>query len=524
MSDNTLIQALQNPTLYDHPITRFQVIETHISWVILTGFYAYKIKKPANLGFLDFSNLEKRHYYCQQEVLLNKRLAPDIYLSIVAIGGRPDAPSFNINPIIEYAVKMRQFSQSARLDIILNRNELEAEHIDQLADQIAQFHSKAEIASNNNPYGEPTTVFEPIDKNFQQISPFLSEKKDIQQLDRLEKWSMRQYEQLQPIIKKRKLEGFVRNCHGDMHLSNIALLDGEITVFDCIEFNESLRWIDVMSEVAFITMDLIDRNKPTFAAHLLDRYLQRSGDYSGLALLKFYQVYRALVRAKVAIIQASDTTATLTDKQHTIKLYKEYTDLAETFTHAPPVTLFITHGVSGSGKTTLTQPLLEKWNLIRIRSDIERKRLFGMQAEDHTDTAIYHKVYGEDAHQHTYHHLLTTTKQICQSGFSVIVDATFLKQTQRQQFQNLARELNILFVILDFHADKQCCNDRIKLRTNTKSDASEATSEVLQHQLSTEEPLTEHEADHIIHIDSSTGNTSEQLLDAHNALSLHLNH
>lgn len=397
MPDITLIQALQNPALYNHSVSQFQVIETHISWVLLTGDYAYKIKKPVDLGFLNFSSLAKRHHYCLQELALNRRLAPQIYLDVIAIGGKPESPVLGAEPIIEYAVKMRQFSQSARLDNLLASRGLKAEHIDQLADNIAAFHEQIEIASKDCDYGSPVSVLEPVKENFQQIFTFLSEDGDIKQLETLKNWSLTQYAQLLPYIKQRKADGFVRHCHGDLHLANIALIDEKIVIFDCIEFNESLRWIDVISEIAFTTMDLIDRGHTKYAARLLDRYLQRSGDYTGLILFQFYQVYRALVRAKVAIIRANQQTLSKHEKRLALNQYQKYITQAESLSHHHPQILCITYGVSGCGKTTLSQPLLEKLSLIRLRSDVERKRLFGLPAEARTDSKDRHKIYSVDA-------------------------------------------------------------------------------------------------------------------------------
>ncbi len=516
MPDITLIKALQNPALYNHPISHFQVIETHISWVLLTGDYAYKIKKPIDLGFLSFSSLAKRHHYCLQELALNRRLAPQIYLDVIAIGGKPESPVLGTEPIIEYAVKMRQFSQADRLDNVLASHALKPKHIDQLADNIAAFHEQIEIAGKDSDYGNPASVLEPVEENFQQIFTRLSDDNDIRQLETLKNWSQTKYTQLLPHIKQRKAGGFVRNCHGDLHLANIALIDEKIVIFDCIEFNALLRWIDVISEIAFTTMDLIDRGHDNFAARLLDRYLQCSGDYAGLILFQFYQVYRALVRAKVAIIRTHQPMLSKHEKQLAFKQYQEYITQAESFTHHHQQTLFITYGVSGSGKTTLTQPLLEKLSLIRLRSDVERKRLFGLQAEAHTGSANIHKIYSADASQRTYHHLLTTAKKLCQSSFSVIIDATFLKQAHRQPFQALAKELNISFVILHFHAEEQLLHQWIKKRAKADTDASEATIEVLQHQLTTIEPLSENEANHIININSGDENATEKLIGAVN--------
>lgn len=518
MPDITLIQALQNPALYNHPVSHFQVIETHISWVLLTGDYAYKIKKPVDLGFLNFSNLAKRHHYCLQELALNRRLAPQIYLDVIAIGGKPESPVLGAEPIIEYAVKMRQFSQSARLDNVLASHGLKAEHIDQLADNIAAFHEQIEIAGKDSDYGNPASVLEPVEENFQQIFTLLSDDDDIKQLEALRIWSLTQYSQLLPKIKQRKTDGFVRNCHGDLHLANIALINEKIVIFDCIEFNESLRWIDMVSEIAFTTMDLIDRGHTNYAARLLDRYLQRSGDYAGLNLFQFYQVYRALVRAKVAIIRANQLTLYKHEKQRALNQYQEYITLAESFTHHHPQILCITYGVSGCGKTTLTQPLLEKMSLIRLRSDVERKRLFGLPAEARTDSKNRHKIYSVDASQRTFHHLLVTAKKLCQSGFSVIIDATFLRQAHRQPFQALAKELNMPFVILQFNAEEQLLHQWIKKRAQAGTDASDATIEVMHNQLTTIEPLSENEADHIISINSGDGNAAEKITAAVNHL------
>ncbi len=512
MSDNHLIQALQNPTLYPHSVDHFQVIETHISWVILTGDFAYKIKKPIDLGFLNFSSLAARHHYCLHELELNHRLAPQIYLDVIAIGGKSESPILGEEPAIEYAVKMRQFPQSARLDTLLANGALQPEHIDQLSIQIAKFHEQVETASQDSPYGNPITVFNSVEESFQQIIPLLNRQEDINQVDTLNSWILNKQSQFSGQITQRKEKGFVRNCHGDMHLANIALTDKEIIIFDCIEFNESLRWIDVISDISFTVMDLIDRGHSHYAARLLDRYLQYSGDYDGLRMLQFYLVYRALVRAKVAIIRSHQPIQSKQEQQQAFKQYQDYITLADSFTHNPPQKLFITHGVSGSGKTTLTQPLLEQLSLIRLRADVERKRLFGLKAEEKTNSKMVSKVYSADASQRTYRYLLTTAKNICQSGFSVIIDATFLKSMHRKPFQELAKELNIPFVILHFYAEEQLLHQWIKRRIQVGTDASEATIKVLQHQLTIIEPLSENEADHIISINSGHEYATEQLL------------
>jgi len=511
MPTTPLIQALQNPALYSHPVSSFEVIETHISWVLLTGDYAYKIKKPVNLGFLDFSTLEQRHHYCLQELSLNRRLAPQLYLDLITIGGTAEQPILNgSGAAIEYAVKMRQFPQEAQLDRVLARHELHPQQIDQLADTIAAFHQQIEVAAEGSTYGTPTVILDPVVENFHQIRPLLSNNEEQAQLQRLEEWSHQTFEQLRPRFEQRKQAGFIRNCHGDMHLANMALIDDAVVIFDCIEFNDNFRWIDPISEIAFTTMDLIDRGQPQFAARLLDRYLQRTGDYAGLALLRFYQVYRALVRAKVAVIRGQQGGLSATARAETVRQYRDYIALAERFTAKKAPTLFIAHGVSGSGKTTLTQPVLEQFGMIRLRSDVERKRLFGLSAEARTKG----KIYDRDTSQHTYAHLLKTARGVCQSGYDVIVDATFLKRAQRQLFRTLAQELGIPFVILHFFAAEALLRQWLEARALIGKDASEATVEIMQMQLASEEPLASSEADHVIAIDTGRDDADQSLISA----------
>ena len=515
MTETDLITALQQPQAYNHPVTEIRLLETHISWIILTGDYAYKIKKPVDLGFLNFSTLKLRKHYCEQELQLNQRLAPEIYLEVVSLTGTAEQPQINgSGETFEYAVKMRQFDPEQQLDILLQQDKLSRDHIDQLADTVASFHQQIEIAAKDNPFGTPEAVWYPLQENFDQIRPRLEDKTELARLEHLQQWSKQHFEQLKQVITTRKQNGFIRNCHGDMHLANITLINNKVTVFDCIEFNDNFRWIDVISEIAFTTMDLIDRQHPDLAARLLDRYLQRTGDYAGLALLQFYQVYRALVRAKVAIIRHSQPDLSKAEQQQSLQQYKDYSQLAESFTQLKPATLYIAHGVSGSGKTTLSQPLMERFGMIRLRSDVERKRLFDLAAEAKSKSATDQGIYSQSASRQTYQRLIELSRHTIQAGYSSIVDATFLKREQRQLFHDLAQELGVPFVILHFHADETLLRQWIIERQAAGKDASEATIEVLEHQLKTEQPLTKNEADRIIEIDSGQDDTVDNLITA----------
>jgi len=485
-----LITALCDGTIYGQPGADIKLLQTHISYVFLTGRYAYKIKKPINLGFLDFSTLEKRRHYCEEELRLNLRLAPELYLEAMPITGSPTHPVLgNAGVAIEYAVKMAEFPQQARLDHVLAQGELTTEQIDALAEQIAAFHSSIVVAGTDSVFGTPARVLQPALENFEQIHPLLKDPADLDALEVLREWTQHEYAALEPTFAQRKKDGFVRECHGDLHLANIALVNGAVTIFDCIEFNENLRWIDVLSEIAFLVMDLMDRNQHEFAYRALNTYLVHMGDYSGLAVLRFYLTYRAMVRAKVTAIRLHQAGMEHNERAAIYKDYRSYIRLAQSLTAPPHPALLITHGLSGSGKSTLSQPILERIGAIRIRSDVERKRLFGLSAESRSQSGVASGLYAPDATRLTYQHLAKLAQAIVAAGFTVLVDATFLQRSQRSLFQELAQTLGVPFAILDFQASTATLRQRIVQRQHAAQDASEADLAVLEHQFATQQPL-----------------------------------
>ncbi|HEX9757077.1 MAG TPA: AAA family ATPase [Nitrospiria bacterium] len=516
MTDNhlpPLIQALQNPKLFGHPAGHFRVIQTHISWVLLTGRFAYKIKKPLNLGFLDFSSLKKRLFYCQEELRLNKRLSEKIYLDVIPISGSPEAPILNgKEPPIEYAVKMREFPQDAQLDRVLARGQLLAGHIDGLTTKLAQFHQRIPVAPMGSPFGSPNRIIQPIRENFQTIFKNITSRTERQDLSHLEHWIKKTHQLLRPLMKKRKKQGFIRECHGDMHLGNMALLKNQVIIFDCLEFNENLRWIDVMSEIAFLTMDLEDRRQYFFANKILNGYLEKTGDYEGTRILRYFQVYRALVRAKVSCIRLNQEGITKKDQKLIREEIKTYLNLAKGYTHPKEKWLAITHGFSGSGKTTLTQFLLEKTGALRIRTDVERKRLKGLSPSARTRSPIGKNLYSSHVTRQVYLKMRGLAKMILGAGFPVIVDGTFLKKLQRKILQPIARDINIPFVILNFKAPESTLRSRINRRKKKASDASEANLDVLKHQIFSQEPLEKKEQFYTIDFDVGKEIKEEQKL------------
>jgi aminoglycoside phosphotransferase family enzyme/predicted kinase len=504
--ESKLIHGLMSPLAYPHAVTGVKLIETHISWVLLTGEYVYKIKKPVDFGFLDFSTLEKRRHYCHEELRLNRRLATDWYLDVVPITGSYEQPCINgSGAAFEYAVKMRQFPTAMTLKERVKSGNFGASEIDRITDLLADFHACIARASGDSPYGDSADIRHWFEENYDHLRPRLQGADRIRQLQAMEDWGQAEWQAKSGLMAQRKSAGFVRECHGDMHLGNMTEVDGEIVLFDCIEFNPMLRWIDVMSEVAFLMIDLLHFNLDALAFRFLNRYLQHTGDYQGVALLRYYLVYRALVLAKVSLLRAEQQSNPELSAQNRVE-YGVYADLAERFAQTSVPMLLITHGFSGAGKSYYAGRLAERLGAVQIRSDVERKRLHGFRAGQRTGSTTNSGIYTQDATQLTYDQLASAAQTVLASGFSAIADATFLKSTQREQFRQLAVRCGVRFKILDFQAADSVLNERILRRQH--QDASEATIEVLHRQQQTADALTPEEQAYAITADS----TSEQAL------------
>ena len=473
---------------------RVRLLETHISWVVLVGRYAYKLKKAVNLGFLDFSGLELRRYYCAEEIRLNRRLAAGIYLEVVGIGGSIENPQLHGLPVLEYAVKMRRFVVGQQFDRLLLRKVLLPQHIDSLAGKIASFHlalgaGLPEVAGEAR-YGTAQAVYKDVAQNFTQLQGMPLKRGDSALLAALRSASDAEFQACSAFIEQRREQGFVRECHGDMHLANIVLLDGQATPFDGIEFNPALRWIDVINELAFPFMDLLLHKRADLAYRLLNAYLEVTGDYAGLGLLRFYLAYRAMVRAKVSAIRATQPELSPRQASREWANYRSCLALAaSSFARARPV-LIITYGLPGSGKTTFSQLALQKIMAIRLRSDVERKRLYGVatQANSRAQTGL--DLYTAAVTQQTYVRLAELARPLLQAGYSVVVDAAFASQQQRDVFYRLAHELDIACLIASIQSSPATLRTRITQRMQAGADASEADVVVLEKLQLTQQPLS----------------------------------
>ena len=486
-----LLNALQNPALYPHPVDSFKVIETHISWVILTGSHAYKMKKPVDFGFLNFTDLEARHHYCEEELRLNQRMAPGLYLQVLPVTGSLEAPVIGGDGLpIEYLLQMREFPQTQLMAEVQARGELTDSHIDALADQIASFHLSIPHVAADHPLNNAESIVAPMRQNFEQVRPLLTEKADLQQLDALIDWTETSIARLQPVLEQRSEQGFIRECHGDLHLGNATIIDDKVVLFDCIEFNEPFRLIDIASDAAFLAMDLEDRGLKCQARRFINGWLERTGDYAAVQLLNLYKAYRAMVRAKVNLFRLYQEQDPV-QRRVILRQYRSYANLAESYSAIPSRFLAITHGVSAVGKSQVALRLVEALGVIRLRSDIERKRLHGKQQTQ--TNPVETGIYSAETSDATYQHLHALASDALKAGYSVVIDATYLKQQYRQAAWQVAEATGVPFLILDCEAPQAVIEQWLRKRQSEGGDPSDATLEVVNAQQASREPLSESE-------------------------------
>ena len=489
--ENSFVKSLLRAAAFPHPTTQIRYLETHISWVVLTGKYAYKIKKPVALGFLDFSTLELRRHYCAEELRLNRRWAPDIYLGVVEIRGSPKMAAVEgRGPLLDYAVKMIQFPQSARLDAQLAAGTLDFNDMQSLANMLTTKHKDADVKTPD--------VRESVERPMLDNFDYLAKHYNQAVLRRLKTWTLAELDRLRSSLDYRRDHGYIRECHGDLHLANLVRLESGISAFDCVEFSALLRDIDVISDVAFLTMDLVARQREDLAYDFLNRYLERSGDYSGMKLFDLYFVYHCLIRAKITAIRSHARSSPEKAESGESELL-QYLAVATSRVSRPPPIVIAMHGVSGSGKTWFSNQLMRALPALRVRSDMERKRIHGYGDIESSHSDMCQGIYTGAASSAVYERLADLTAELVNSGHSSIVDASFLKLTERNRIRSLADRLGVRFLMIDTCASKSELTSRLMHR---ESDASEADINVLQHQLEFSDPLTPVERQTTISIDT----------------------
>ncbi|WP_420993735.1 AAA family ATPase [Cupriavidus sp. 30B13] len=503
MESEGLTRALMRPAAYPHPVSKVTLIETHISRVFLAGAFAYKVRKPVCLDFVDFRSLAARRADCETELRLNRRLAAALYLGVVPVtaadpaateGGPPTVMVGGAGPALEYAVKMRRFRQRDVLAAMAEADQLTGAQVEALGRQLAAFHRAAPAAAGAGGHGTPAQIAAVMEQALAGLAALATDAGMTAQVAALLR---ARAASLGAAFGKRLASGHVRECHGDLHLGNIALIDGVPTPFDCLEFDAGLRWIDTISDVAFLFMDLQHHGRQDLAYHLLNTYLECSGDYAGLAVLPFYTAMRAVVRARVLLERARQRslagTVSAEAMARTRLLCKDLLGLASAALTRRPGAITIMHGLSGSGKSTVSRRLALAGAMVRVRSDAERQRAAhgpGLH------------LYAPDQTARVYRRMLAICRLGSGAGFPMIADATFLARRQRQRFAALAARRGVPFSIVDCEADVAVLRERIAARARQGGDPSEATLDVLEGQRRAQEPLASDEWRHVVRVDA----------------------
>ncbi len=499
------------------------VHETHISWIFLAGEFAYKVKKPVKTDFLDYSTLENRERLCREELRLDRRFSAGLYLDVVPITRQDGHLRVDgRGETVEWAVKMRRFAEDALLSHRLDQDRVSEQDVADLAFQVATFHEQTERSDLRHRWGSAEIVLADAMDNLRSLEaaclPGISA-----DLDRLNQWTRDFFDAHQTLFSQRLENGFIRECHGDMHLANVIQWRGVMTPFDGIEFNDRYRWIDVLSDAAFVSMDFAARGRPDLGRSFINAYLEKTGDHGSLPILRWYLVYRALVRAKVSAMRVGESKTPSDgeiDRRRGISDCTQHVELACRFTLPAARRLWITHGFSGSGKTRGSEAIVRQYGAIRFRSDIERKRHHGLDPLDRPDARQRTQLYGEEASRATYCQLERLARTAIGDGFCVVIDAAFLKHAQRSQFRQIADSLGANFAILDFQADEATLRRRIAQRTTGGTDASDANIAVLESQLAGSEPLRAEETPLVAELPvvSVRAVVSERAVDAKRAI------
>ncbi|MDM0118215.1 bifunctional aminoglycoside phosphotransferase/ATP-binding protein [Variovorax arabinosiphilus] len=451
------------------------LIETHISWLLLGRTTVYKLKKPLRLSFLDGTTLAARRRFCEEELRLNRRLAPSLYLDVVEVCDNGQGPTFGgPGTVLDVAVHMRRFPEGALWRDMLRADTLAPHHVDAMAKTLAAFHRDAAVAPAGSAFGSAAA--------HAQVVQGLEETVET---PALRAWMAGQLQALAPWWAARQREGHVRECHGDLHLGNVLQLEGQATAFDGIEFDPALRWIDVVDDIAFLAMDLLANDRRQLAFRFINAYLSASGDYDALPGLRFAMVCRALVRAQVT---------TLAERQGVQAVgagdASAYLALAEALSTAGDARLAITHGLPGSGKSFVSQGVLEAAGAICVRSDVERKRLFGLEAHASSRDRVPGGIYDAATTHRTYARLQQVAETALRAGWPVIVDAAFLRHSERAAFAALAAAMGVPFAVLDCRAALPLLRQRVQARQAVGTDPSEADLAVLEKLAGADEALS----------------------------------
>jgi aminoglycoside phosphotransferase family enzyme/predicted kinase len=463
-----IAQALLNPEIYPDRTTRVKVMQTQMSFIFLTGQYVYKVKKAVDLGYLDYTTLEKRRFFCEQEVALNRRLCPEAYLGVIPITRNKSGIALaGAGEVVEYAVKMLYLPQDRMMNVLLDRNEVSPEMVGMVAQRLADFHAGAAASPDIGAFGKIEAIRINTEENFQQTEKYTGRSITARQYQRIKEFTNDIMREKAEIFNQRVTDNRIRDCHGDLHAQHVCFAD-RIYIYDCIEFNDRFRYCDVASEAAFLAMDLDHYGRADLSRSFTTAYMNISRDKQVPELLNFYKCYRAYVRGKVGCFKTDDPYISEEERKQSLEDTRSYFELAESYARSRPI-LFITVGLVGSGKSTLAQAIAKRLGLTVISSDIVRKQLAGIPAGEHRFEEPETGIYSAEFSRKTYAKLFAEARQILRQGGPVILDAAFIKTAERRKAEQLAQETQADFFVIECTLDE--ANTRERLSQRLKSGA-----------------------------------------------------
>ncbi|MBD2489769.1 AAA family ATPase [Aulosira sp. FACHB-615] len=499
-----LIQQMLQPEFYPHPVTEpIRLSQTHVSYVLLTGDYAYKLKKPVNFGFLNFSTLEKRQHFCQEELRLNQRGAAELYLEVLPI--TQEGEKYHLGGAgepVEYVLKMREFPQETLLSNLFAQGKLNEAHLEELGRVVAQYHAKTETNDYIRSFGEVPQIRAAFDENYEQTEKYIGGPQTQQQFDDSKAYTDKFFADRQELFHTRIQNHRIRECHGDLHLRNICLWQDKILLFDCIEFNEPFRFVDVMFDIAYAVMDLEAQARPDLSNAYLNTYLEQTGDWEGLEVLPIYLNRQSYVRAKVTSFLLDDPGVPAEIKQEAAQTAAKYYKLAWEYTQPKQGSLILMSGLSGSGKSTTAKYLARQLNAIHIRSDAVRKHLGGISLAERGGDDLY----TPEMTQKTYARLLNLGTILANQGFTVILDAKYDRQQQRQEAISQAQQYQLPLQIVHCTAPVEVIRERLIHRTG---DIADATVDLLASQLKQVETFSAAETPYVHTWDTTQANEAQ---------------
>jgi hypothetical protein len=497
MTQVSLFEQLKNPRFYGPHVHSVEVLQTHISYVALTGGYAYKVKKPVDFGFLDFSTLEKRKFFCEEELRLNKRLCPDIYLDVLPITQRDTTLELDgKGKIVDYVLKMKEFPQDQIMTNMLKQGSIDEETMDHLCMLLIDFYASQEPSEEITKYGELNAVKENIDENFEQVKPYIDVTIPKDTYWFIKEAATKFFERKKKVFGRRMKEGRIRDCHGDLHSGNIVVAGNKIHIFDCIEFNDRFRFSDVASDIGFLAMDLDYQNYPYLSSYFIQRYVEKSGDADVFDLLNFYKSYRAFVRGKVHGFQLNDPYIDPAKKKGITEITRKYFDLSRYYTslfsldlHPGKPVLFLVSGLTGTGKSTVARKIAVDYHATQLNTDVVRKEVASVdQFERHHDS-FNTGLYDPKKVDETYEQVMERAAVVLKQKKNVVLDATFQKKRYREMAQHIAAKHHAILLMVQCVSPDTVVKRRLEQRVKKKS-VSDGRWEIYLQQKQTFEPFT----------------------------------